>query len=122
MDKKEVVIVEKAYLYSLWKDDKLHVYEGIVRKTSYSYNFAREPECRIHYRFILDKKQIVSSRQRIAYDCSGEEGEIFNKVVWFTEPDEQRAKDIFIRYERFQIEELQEKIDKHQKLIELLES
>ena len=120
MQSKREVVAEKAYLYSLWKDE-FHVYEGYICKTSNSYNFDREPEFQIRYFFIIDEDQIVSSSQKRSYNCGEEEGEVYNKVLWLREPDERKAKDIFVKYESYQIKQLQDKINKHRKLIKLLE-
>lgn len=119
MESRREVVAEKAYLYSLWKDDKLRVYEGYVYKTSDVYSFEREHEFHVRCFFMIDG--VISSREKKNYNCGEEEGEIYNKVLWLKEPDEQRAKGIFIEYERRQIEQLEEKIEKHRKLIKLLE-
>lgn len=104
------VHTENVYLYSVWNGSKLKVFEGYIEEIK---RYAEGSNVR--YRF-------MSKDRRHHYICSEEEGVIFNKVVWFTKPDEKRAKQVFIEYENDVIEELRLKIKAHEAVIETLKS
>lgn len=115
------VIAENAYLYSTWKDGKLNCYSGYVKEYKCFDDYNGDILRPTYWRFIVDEK-FISERQRTSYNCDREEGVIFNKVVWFRERDDEKAKTIFIEYERHQIEQLRAKIEQHERIIELLEN
>lgn len=49
------------------------------------------------------------------------EGTIWNRLIWFYEKSDNKAREIFIAYEQVCIKELELKIKKHEKILQSLE-
>lgn len=100
-----VCVGTKGYLYSRWRG-KFEVFEGYIEVSRYASN---------HSRFVYRR-----GRKEKTMQCSPNPGEVYNSVVWLTERDDELAKKMFIEYEEFILEELREKIEKHEQAIEKL--
>ena len=104
MDSKRFVSVcERAYGYSLQKDVLLS-YEGHV------------------IRFELnefDGLLVISKNKKL--QCSANPGKIHNHVLWLEEDNIKKAAEIFIEYEKEQINKSLKSIDRRNNVISMLE-
>lgn len=78
-------------------------------------------------RYIQRERTIVNLLSKtgdvIRYlNCSKNECEIFNNIVWLRESDIKKAADIFIGHEKSKIEELNAEIERREYLISLISS
>lgn len=96
------VIQDDAFLYSMW-NGRLVVYKGTV-VGSFQNGQAR---------FLSFKR---------AHQCSLNEGEMFNAVVWFKERDDEKAKKLLIHYEITMIVNAEMKIFRHKGTIQMIET
>lgn len=94
---------DNVYLYSK-RSGRIEVRQGCVR-----------PNTRYKARFIFER-----CGKETYLQCPLEPGVVHNGVVWLTEPDIQKARDLFIEHERVAIEELQEKIKRREWNIKML--
>ena len=91
---------DNVYLYSK-RSGRIEVYQGCVRPTSvYSVTNAR---------FIFSRCGKDAYRQ-----CTLEPCVVHNGVVWLPERDDKKAVDLFIEHERSAIQELKDKIERHE--------
>ena len=95
-----------AYLYSIHRG-KLERYEGVV---------SFDKQSILGVTFYVRPERKVSS-----YSVSTREGVISNRLIWFYDINDEEAKRLFIEYERQEIEELMQKIEKHKENIAMLE-
>ena len=100
-----VCVGTKGYLYSRWRG-KFEVFEGYLEPSRFNDHQAR---------FIYRR-----GRKDLTMQCSRNPGEVYNSVVWLIERDDEHAKNLFIEYEELVLEELKEKIEKHEQAIEKL--
>lgn len=123
MNVKTTLIKEKAYLYSLWKREKLLCFEGKIEECidnkGYSYRLGRNEYSNPYGRFTANKKP-VRSRSHNSYECSLEEGRIWNNLLWLSERDDKQAAMIFIEYQEELIEELMRRVKSYKKTIDML--
>jgi len=96
------IIVEKAFLYSLWSG-KFRVFEGDIRESG-----------------IGGHCGLFGSRIK-RFLCSKEPRVVYNAVVWLTERDDNLARSILVKYEENAIALLQEKIENHYTKISILQ-
>lgn len=116
MSEKKSQINENGYLYSMW-NDRFTVYEGRIEGTIV---IAVDPLTE-EERVIRDYARFRSTDPRAkSYQCSVYEGVVFNKTVWLSERNDQKAKEIFLQYEESKIKELEDLIESHKKFIEVL--
>lgn len=118
--RKEEVLCEKAFLYSLWQGHMLRVYEGLVKRITRNPDWNYGELHSVETLFICDENAMVYSHQKSRYTCANEEGQVYNKMVWLSSRDDRRAKDIMIEYEKREIKKLEARIDSHRRIIEFL--
>lgn len=123
MNVKKTVIKEKAYLYSLWKSEKLMCFEGKIEECindkGYSYRLGRNEYSNPYGLFTANKKP-VRSRSHNSYECSLEEGLIWNNMLWLSQRDDKKAAGIFIEYQEEMLEELMKRVKAYQAKIDML--
>lgn len=98
------LLKEKAYLYSLWSG-KLIEYTGDI------YYFSMRSNLDYWFHPYKVNKNI---------NCSGEEGVMYNSVVWLSNSDVKHAAEILMKYQEQCIALLQERINNHLNKIEVL--
>lgn len=59
-------------------------------------------------------------RHETRYQCSPEPGVVYNKCVWFHEPNRKKAAELLIEYEESEIVSLSKKINAHKEIIDIL--
>ena len=102
--------IATGYLYSPW-NGTLREFAGEVRhREEYRSAYGRliEPG---HTHFIAKDDH---GRNIKKFDCSINEGELHNKVVWLRESDKRKAADILIEYEETRIAKLKLQIENHE--------
>ena len=123
MNVKTTLIKEKAYLYSLWKREKLLCFEGKIEECKndkgYSYRLGHHEYSDPYGRFTANKKP-VRSRSHNSYECSLEEGRVWNNMLWLSERDDKRAAMIFIEYQEELIKDLMRRVESYKKTIDML--
>ena len=123
MNVKKTVIKEKAYLYSLWKSEKLMRFEGKIEECindkGYSYRLGRN-EYSNPYGLFKEKEKPVRSRSHNSYECSLEEGVVWNNMLWLSQRDDKKAAEIFIKYQQELLEELMKRVKAYQRKIDML--
>lgn len=92
-----------GYLYS-FRNNTLKVYQGQIIRRQWGFETMQG---RFH------------GANRIL-NCSSEEGFIMNSTVWFTEPNEQKAIELFIDHETDAINDLYSKITGRKERIDVL--
>lgn len=97
---------EKCYLYSIW-NGTLREYCGEVSQSTVN----STPLFNALNQYGRKIKTLL---------CSPNEGEIYNTTVWFHKPDKISAARILIEYEESKIAELENKIDNHKIVIQML--
>lgn len=102
--------IQKAYAYTIrngalvqYTGEFWHGYSGYTGRDYNAFVVANENNCEV---------------KRIG--CAATEGEVANRVVWLSEPNRTKAAMLLIAYERERINELEERIVKHEQLIETL--
>jgi hypothetical protein len=92
-------VVESAYLYSIW-GNVFRVYFGKVIRS---------------HRIVSFK---VKTGKRMT--CHADEGKVYNGVVWFSEPDERKARETLIQFYIVKLTEYQEGVVNTNQRIKLL--
>lgn len=109
----EITTKENCYLYSMWSGN-LREYKGrVIHKTQYQDSYIYP--ARTKFQAVNEYGETYKN-----FDCSNKECEIYNKVVWLSESDINKAIDMFIRYEQARISKLQDEISGHLDIIETL--
>ena len=96
--------ISKGFLYSTWSG-LFRVYEGRVVMSAYNKNN------------ILFEQEAPA---RNVIQCAKDPEVVYNKILWLPERDDDKARQILIEYEEFQICKLQDKIQNHQAKINIL--
>lgn len=91
---------DNVYLYSR-RSGRIEVRQGCVRPTS-AYSVTRA-------KFTYDR-----CGKEVYLQCTLEPGVVYSGVVWLPERDDKKAMDLFIEHEQMAIQELQEKIERHE--------
>ena len=112
----DYIFVSTGYLYSPW-NGKLREYRGEV--------YHRDEIRNGPGGYIIPERTIFlvkDSYGRVlkSYDCSPNEGELYNKVVWLRDLDTRKAAAILIEYEEAQIAKFKLKIENHECMIDSL--
>lgn len=94
--------VSTGYLYSMW-NGVFTVYKGTLHQS-------------------LPKKyhHFICENIMKHFTCSSCEGEIYNAMLWFSERKDDKAKEKLLKYEETIINELQQRIENHQRKMILL--
>lgn len=95
-----------AYLYSIHRG-KLECLKGII---------SLDKEKQLGGVFYTEDPIKIGS-----YQVDEREGILRNRLVWFYEKSDEKAQELFIAYERFCIQVLEDKIKVHENLIRTLE-
>lgn len=96
-----------AYLYSIHRG-KLECLKGVIsldKEKTLGAVFYEEPSVKIS-----------------SYQVDEREGILWNRLVWFYEKSDEKARELFMGYERFCIQVLEDKIKSHENLIQALEN
>ena len=123
MNVKKTLIKGTAYLYSLWKSEKLMCFEGkieeCVNDKGYSYRLGRNEYSNPYGLFTANEKP-VRSRSHNSYECSLEEGVVWNNMLWLSQRDDKKAAEIFIKYQEELLEESMKRVKAYQRKIDML--
>ena len=123
MNVKKTLIKGTAYLYSLWKSEKLMCFEGKIEKCvngkGYSYRLGRNEYSNPYGLFTANEKP-VHSRSHNSYECSLEEGIVWNNMLWLSQRDDKKAAEIFIKYQEELLEKLMKRVKAYQRKIDML--
>lgn len=95
-----------AYLYSIHRG-KLECLKGVIsldKEKTLGARFRAEPSVKIN-----------------SYQVDEREGILWNRLVWFYEKSDEKARALFIAYEQLCIQALEDKIKSHEDLIKALE-
>ncbi len=95
----------KGYLYSKWQG-RFEVQEGYVMASNYSHWIGR---------FVIKQGHKEKNLQ-----CPLEPGEVYNAVLWLSERDDEKARQLFIEREESIIADLKRKIERHERSIQIL--
>lgn len=96
-----------AYLYSIHRG-KLECIKGVI---------SLDKEKQLGAVFYTEDPIKIGS-----YQVDEQEGILWNRLVWFYEKSDEKARELFIAYERFCIQALEDKIKVHENLIQVLEA
>lgn len=96
-----------AYLYSIHRG-KLECLKGII---------SLDKEKQLGAVFYTEDPIKIGS-----YQVYEREGILWNRLVWFYEKSDEKARELFIAYERLCIQSLEDKIKVHKNLIQVLEA
>lgn len=96
-----------AFLYSIHRG-KLECIKGII---------SLDKEKQLGAVFYTEDPIKIGS-----YQVDEREGILWNRLVWFYEKSDEKARELFIAYERFCIHSLEDKIKVHKNLIQILEA
>lgn len=96
-----------AYLYSIHRG-KLECLKGII---------SLDKEEQLGAVFYTEDPIKIGS-----YQVDDREGILWNRLVWFYEKSDKKARKLFIAYERLCIQSLEDKIKVHENLIQVLEA
>ena len=103
-----------GYLYNLWNGKLKEYYGEIVHRDGYVDHGLIYHEIT---RFVILNEQ---GKQVKILQCSCNEGEIQNKMVWFYDRNKSGAAKILIEYEENEIAKLEFRIRNHKEIIESL--
>lgn len=104
----------KAVLYSLWHKEIKKVHGDVEDKPRLPGAMTQDPCCNFYERQINGKYDRKS--------VSPFEGVVYNKCLWLSEENDEKAISKFIEYENGCILALQRRIEAHKEMIKMLET